>query len=62
MGVNLVILAVRRPLPVYPDEQTSSESVGMSQTCQERTRLAEIDHACGTADKVQSLGAHLLCR
>jgi hypothetical protein len=37
MGVNLVILAVRRPLPVYPDEQTSSESVGMSQTCQQET-------------------------
>ncbi len=29
-----VVLAVGQPLPVYPDEQTSSDSVGMSQTCQ----------------------------
>ena len=28
-----VVLAVRRLLPVYPDERTCSESVGMSQTC-----------------------------
>jgi hypothetical protein len=33
------VLAVGRPLPVYPDEQTSSESVGMSQTCQEPTSV-----------------------
>jgi hypothetical protein len=32
--VKSAVLAVDRPLPVYPDEQTSSESVGMSQTCQ----------------------------
>src|SRR5216684_8812669 len=29
-----VVLAVGQPLPVYPDEQTSSDSVGMSRTCQ----------------------------
>ena len=36
-GFNLVILTVRRLLPIYPDKQTSSESVGMSQRCQYRT-------------------------
>src|SRR5260370_34456258 len=35
--VKSAVLAVGRPLPVYPDEQTSSESVGMSQTCQKRS-------------------------
>jgi len=34
--VNHVILAVDRPLPVFPYERTSSEPVGMSQTCQKR--------------------------
>src|SRR5713226_1971714 len=34
--VILVVLTVRRPLPVYPDKQTNSESVGMSQRCQIR--------------------------
>jgi hypothetical protein len=33
--VNRVVLTVRRSLPVYPDTQTFSESVGMSQTCPE---------------------------
>jgi hypothetical protein len=32
--VNRVTLGAGRPLPVYLDEQTFSESVGMSQTCQ----------------------------
>lgn len=31
--VNLVILAVHRPLPVDPYQQTFSESVGMPQRC-----------------------------
>jgi hypothetical protein len=57
MGVNLVILAVRRPLPVYPDEQTSSESVGMSQTCHNRTHAAQqyallFDHLVGAGDQL----------
>jgi hypothetical protein len=29
--VNLVVLAARRPLQLYPDEQTFSDTVGMSQ-------------------------------
>ena len=32
--VNRVVLTLGRPLPVYPDKQTSSESVCMSQMCQ----------------------------
>src|SRR5216684_2072621 len=32
--VNRVVLTVRCSLPVYPDERTSSEPVGMSQRCQ----------------------------
>jgi len=31
--VNLVVLTVGRSLPVYPDKQTFSACVGMSQTC-----------------------------
>ena len=34
LPVNLVILAVGRPLPVYPAKRTLSVSVGMSQRCQ----------------------------
>src|SRR5271166_4218517 len=29
-----VVLTVHRPLPVFPDKQTSSEPVAMSQMCQ----------------------------
>jgi hypothetical protein len=32
--VNRVVLTARRSLPVYPDERTYSEPVGMSQRCQ----------------------------
>ena len=38
--VNRVILTERRPLPPYPDQQTFSESVGMSQGCQAATLRA----------------------
>src|SRR6266566_6615928 len=31
------VLAVRRSLPVFPDERTISEPLGMSQRCQQRT-------------------------
>jgi hypothetical protein len=33
LRVIRVVLTERRALPVYPDKQTSSESVGMSQRC-----------------------------
>ncbi len=33
LRVNRVVLTVRCSLPVYPDERTSSEPVGMSQRC-----------------------------
>ncbi len=32
-GVNRVALTVRRTLPVFPYEQTSATTVGMSQKC-----------------------------
>src|ERR1700730_18772470 len=35
--VNRVGLTAYQPFPVYPYEQTSSASVGMSQTCQNQT-------------------------
>jgi hypothetical protein len=36
LWVKRVISTVRRQLPIYPDKQTFSVSVGMSQRCQER--------------------------
>jgi len=33
LRVIRVVLTERRALPVYPDKQTSSESVGMSPRC-----------------------------
>src|SRR5712664_456750 len=35
------VLTVGRSLPVYPDKQTSSDPVAMSQTCKFRTRAAQ---------------------
>ena len=32
-GSNRAVLTVRNPFPVYPDNQTFSEAVGMSQSC-----------------------------
>jgi hypothetical protein len=40
LWVKRVIMTMRRPLPVLPDKQTFSESVGMSQTCQERNQTS----------------------
>jgi hypothetical protein len=40
LWVNRVNLTERRPLPVLPDERTFSETVGMSQRCQEPTLAA----------------------
>ena len=37
----VVIFGVCRPLPVYPDEQTFSGSVGMSQRCHFRTHAVQ---------------------
>jgi hypothetical protein len=31
--VNRVVLTVRRPLPLHPDNRTYAEQIGMSQTC-----------------------------
>jgi hypothetical protein len=47
MWAKRVILIVRRPLPVLPDERTFSESVGMSQRCQFRKSARLLDHFVG---------------
>jgi hypothetical protein len=39
--VNLVVLTVGQPLPVSPDERTSSELVGMSQRCHYRAHAVQ---------------------
>ena len=41
LRVIRVVLTERRAPPVYPDKQTSSESVGMSQRCQKRKHWIE---------------------
>jgi hypothetical protein len=41
MWVDSAVLTFGRSLPVYPDERTFSESVGMSQKCQEGTHALQ---------------------
>jgi hypothetical protein len=48
--VIYVILACHHPLPVFPDQQTLSASVGMSQTCQEET-CHPLDDLVGAVSK-----------
>jgi hypothetical protein len=38
---QLVISTLCQPLPVFPRKRTSSGTVGMSQTCQQRTHAAQ---------------------
>ena len=45
-GVIRAILTVRRSLPVYPEKQTFSEPVGMSQRCHHR-KSVDFDHFVG---------------
>jgi len=42
LRVIRVVLTERQALPVYSDKQTSSESVGMSQRCQNRTYVLTV--------------------
>jgi hypothetical protein len=52
LGFNRVVLAARLPLPVFPNEQTFSGAVDMSQRCQNRkssnhsVRLSACDFRC----------------
>jgi hypothetical protein len=39
-GVIRVVLTTCRPLPVYPDQRTSTDRSGWSGSCQFRTRAA----------------------
>src|SRR5712671_3326922 len=50
-GVNRVVPTVRRSLPVYPDKQTFSAPVGMSQRCQFRKWQASFDHLVGAGEQ-----------
>jgi len=53
--VNGVVLTARRPIPVHPDEQTFSMSVGMSQRGQFRThapqQIRPIRHLVAAAEQ-----------
>ena len=40
-GVNRVVLTVQRSLPVFPEKQTFSVSVGMSQKCHSTKSLRD---------------------
>src|ERR1700676_1232525 len=47
-GVNRAVLTVRQSLPVFPDKQTCSKSIGMSQRCQQATSF---DHVIGAGEQ-----------
>jgi hypothetical protein len=49
---NRVVFSVRRRLPVYPGEQTSSEPVGMSEKCQKQAVLNHSITSLAIASKV----------
>src|SRR6266702_8911169 len=52
--VRLVLLTVRRSLPIYPDKRTISAFVSMSQTCQQRkSRL--FDHLVATGEHLAAM-------
>src|SRR5207247_2508771 len=60
--VKRAILGVRRLRPGYPNKQTSSEPVGMSQKCQDRTWALLFNYFvgarkhCGRNFEVERLG------
>jgi hypothetical protein len=54
--VKNVVATVWRPFPLYPDEQSFSHSVGMSQTCQQETHAplqtaSLFDHLAGAGNQ-----------
>jgi hypothetical protein len=53
-GSNRIGLTIRLPLPIYPDERTSSGRPGMSQTCQ-KTEVADLKFYHSDAALVTSL-------
>jgi hypothetical protein len=61
-AVKRVVLTTRRSLPIYPDKQTFSGSVGMSQRCQLRSSarcpISDI-HRIGGSDASRVDGAVL---
>jgi hypothetical protein len=50
LGVIRAGLTHCQPLPVYPDQQTSADRPGMSQTCHEETRAAQ--QSSGGAEEI----------
>jgi hypothetical protein len=51
LSVKSDVLTVGRSLPVYPDKQTFSGSVGMSQRCQFRKPAGLFDHFVGAGEQ-----------
>jgi hypothetical protein len=51
LWVIRVVLTARPSLPVYPDERTSSEPVGMSERCHERKWPTSFDHLVGAGEQ-----------
>jgi hypothetical protein len=55
-GPIRVVLTAHPTLPVYPNERTSSEAVGMAQICQKRIHAAQqkrslIDHLVSAGEQ-----------
>jgi hypothetical protein len=48
LWVKSPIVTVGQSLPVYPDQRTFSESVGMSQKCQEKCQEETSRTACAS--------------
>jgi hypothetical protein len=57
LWVKSAILTVGQPLPVYADQRTFSESVGMSQTCHERSRAQQQHFYLAILPAIASAGA-----
>ena len=56
LRVIRVTLAVGQPLPVYPDKEIFSESVGMSQWCQLRKSMLLTGRRWGRKDRPPRYG------
>src|SRR3984957_15134498 len=55
-GVIRAALSVSRSLPVCPEQRTSSEAVGRSQTCQQQTHAAQHHHSITSSARAKKVG------